>query len=75
MSNDQPSPPTTSETPTHIPWDGPKGWGAAAFIVCLALALVFSAYTIHKKTFKPWRDPTNVGGDTPKPTSVAIPQQ
>jgi hypothetical protein len=70
MSND-PHPPTR----THIPWEGPKGWGAAAFIVCLALALVFSAYTIHKRTFKPFRDPTNVDGDVPASVSPAAPHQ
>jgi hypothetical protein len=70
MSNDPQSPP-----PRHIPWEGPKGWGYAAFIVLLALALVFTAYTIHQRTFKPFRDPTNVDGDTPASVSPAAPHQ
>ena len=70
MSNEPHSP-----TPRHIPWEGPKGWGYAAFIVLLALALVFSAYTIHQRTFKPFRDPTNVDGDTPASVSTAAPHQ
>jgi hypothetical protein len=72
MSNDPHSP---TPTPRHIPWEGPKGWGYAAFIVLLALALVFSAYTIHQRTFKPFRDPTNVDGDTPASVSPAAPHQ
>jgi hypothetical protein len=68
MSNDPQLPP--SDIPTYVPWTGPKGWGNAAFIVILAAALAFSAYTIHKKTFKPFRDPTNVTGDREVPAAV-----
>jgi|GEM_PF-2637648 len=62
--------------PTHVPWDGPKGWGFATFIVALSIAMVFGAWTIHKATFKSPRDPTNVDGDhpatdTPKITAPA----
>jgi hypothetical protein len=71
MSNDPHLPP--SDTPTYVPWTGPKGWGNAAFIVILALVLVFTAYTIHKRTFKPFRDPTNVDGDRPTPAMVTQP--
>jgi hypothetical protein len=48
----------------YIPFPGPRGWGAAAFIVLLAAALVFGAYSIHKATYKPPTDPTNLDGVT-----------
>jgi hypothetical protein len=70
MSTDPHSP-----SPTHIPWEGPKGWGYAAFIVLLAAALVFAAYSIHRATFKPFRDPTNVDGDVPASVSPGAPRQ
>jgi hypothetical protein len=55
---------TTPQPPEdrYIPFPGPRGWGGATFIVLLAAALVFSAYSIHKATFKPPTDPTNLDG-------------
>ena len=35
-----------------------QGWGAGAFIVALALALVFTAYYIHTRTFRSPNDPS-----------------
>ena len=57
---------TTSQPPEdrYVPFAGPKGWGPAAFIVFLAAALYFGAYSIHKATFKPPTDPTNLDGVT-----------
>ncbi len=57
---------TTQQLPEdrYVPFAGPKGWGAAAFIVLLAAALVFGAYSIHKATYKPPTDPTNLDGVT-----------
>jgi hypothetical protein len=70
MANDPQLPP--SDIPTYVPWTGPSGWGVAAFIVLLAAALVFGAYTIHQRTWKPFRDPTNVTGDrAPEPVQAA----
>ena len=34
-----------------------QGWGVAAFIVALALACTFTAYYIHKTTFRSPNDP------------------
>jgi hypothetical protein len=57
---------TTPQPPEdrYIPFRGPRGWGAAAFIVLLAAALVFGAYSIHTATYKPPTDPTNLDGVT-----------
>lgn len=57
---------TTPHAPEdrYVPFPGPQGWGAAAFIVLLAAALVFGAYSIHKATYKPPTDPTNLDGVT-----------
>jgi hypothetical protein len=57
---------TTLQAPEdrYVPFAGPKGWGAAAFIVLLAGALYFGAYSIHKATFQPPTDPTNLDGVT-----------
>lgn len=35
-----------------------QGWGAAAFIVALALTLTFTAYYIHTRTFRSPNDPS-----------------
>ncbi|HEX2781342.1 MAG TPA: hypothetical protein VHM30_17705 [Gemmatimonadaceae bacterium] len=35
-----------------------QGWGAAAFIVALALFCTFSAYYIHQRTFRSPNDPS-----------------
>ncbi len=43
-----------------MPFEGPRGWGVALFIVALAAALATAAYTIHKATYKSPRDPTNI---------------
>jgi hypothetical protein len=64
-TNSNPSP-----APTHVPWEGPKGWGFAAFICILSAAMVFGAWTIHKATYKSPRDPTNVDGDHPAQSSA-----
>lgn len=45
----------------YIPFQGPRGWGVAAFIVLLTAALAFGAYSVHKATFKPPTDPTAIG--------------
>jgi hypothetical protein len=42
----------------YIPFPGPQGWRVAAFIVLLAAALYFGAYSIHNATYKPPTDPT-----------------
>ena len=57
---------TTTPPPEdrYIPFPGPRGWGGATFIVLLVVALVFSAWSIHKATFKPPTDPTNLDGVT-----------
>lgn len=44
----------------RIPFEGPRGWGVALFIVALSAALYFTAYSIHKATYKNPRDPTDV---------------
>jgi hypothetical protein len=41
------------------PRNNAQGWGVAALIVGLALACVFTAFTIHTRTY---RDPTNPMG-------------
>jgi hypothetical protein len=57
---------TTPQAPEdrYVPFPGPKGWGAAAFITLLAAAIAFGAYSIHKATYKPPTDPTNLDGVT-----------
>ena len=40
-----------------------QGWGVAAFIVVLALALVAGAFTIHKRTYHSPNDPTAPSGE------------
>ena len=35
-----------------------QGWGVAAFIVLLALACTFGAWTLHKKTYRSPNDPS-----------------
>lgn len=51
---------TGQPTDRHVPFEGPRGWGVALFIVALAAALATAAYTIHKATYKSPRDPTNI---------------
>jgi len=46
----------------RIAFPGPQGWGFAAFIVVLTASLAFGAYSIHKATYKPPTDPTNLDG-------------
>jgi hypothetical protein len=43
------------------PNNNAQGWGIAALIVLLALVCAFSAFTIHKRTY---RDPTNPLGES-----------
>jgi hypothetical protein len=50
----------------HIPFQQ-EGWGAAAFVVLLAIATASGAFYVHKKTYK---HPTDVrfhaaGTETP----------
>jgi hypothetical protein len=54
--------PDSAPDDRHVAFPGPQGWGAAAFIVILAASLVFGAYTIHKATYKPPTDPTDISG-------------
>jgi hypothetical protein len=56
------TPDSSSQDGRYIPFPGPQGWGAATFIVLLAASLVFGAYSIHKATYKPPTDPTDVPG-------------
>jgi hypothetical protein len=45
-----------------------QGWGVAAFIVVLALALTFTAHWIHERTYRSPTDPTApVGTEEHKP--------
>jgi len=44
----------------HVPFDGPRGWGIAFFVVALAAALAFTAHAIFKATYKNPRDPTAI---------------
>lgn len=40
-----------------------QGWGVAAFIVVLAIACTFGAWTLHKETYRSPNDPAApVGG-------------
>jgi hypothetical protein len=48
----------------YVPFPGPKGLVPAVATVLLAAALVFGAYSIHKATYKPPTDPTNLDGVT-----------
>ena len=42
----------------RVPVDNNKqGWGVAAFVVLLAVAAAFSAWTIHKRTYQHPRAP------------------
>jgi hypothetical protein len=54
----------TSTDPSHngryIPYPGPQGWGFAAFICVLTAALYFTAFQIHKATYRDPRDPSTV---------------
>ena len=43
------------------PHNNAQGWGIAALVVLLALVCAFSAFTIHKRTY---RDPTNPLGES-----------
>ncbi len=44
----------------HVPFEGPRGWGVALFVVALAAALAITAHAIYKATYKSPRDPTDV---------------
>jgi hypothetical protein len=48
--------PATSNTGRYVPFKQ-EGWGAALFIVLLALASAATATYVHKTTYKP---PTDV---------------
>ena len=45
----------------YVAWPGNQGWGFAAFIVILAAACYFGAYSIHNATYRSPRDPTTIG--------------
>jgi hypothetical protein len=47
----------------YIPWPGPQGWGMAAFISILTIALYVTAYQIHKATYRDPRLPTTIPSD------------
>jgi hypothetical protein len=50
----------------YVPARTNQGWGVAALIVLLALALITGATVIHKRTYKPPTDPTwRAAGDRP----------
>jgi hypothetical protein len=51
----------------YVQFPGPKGLVPAVATVLLAAALVFGAYSIHKATYKPPTDPTNLDGVTQTP--------
>jgi hypothetical protein len=42
----------------YVPANTNGGWPVAGGIILLALIFIFSAYTIHKKTYKHPTDPT-----------------
>jgi len=44
----------------YVPFRGPEGWGVAAFICILSAALYFTAYRIHKATYRDPRLPTTI---------------
>ena len=45
--------------PIHVPANNnAQGWGVGAFIIALALALTFTAYYIHLRTFRSPNDPS-----------------
>ena len=52
--------PTDSNEGRHNPFPGPQGWGMAAFICILTAALYFTAYEIHKATYRDPRLPTTI---------------
>lgn len=52
--------PTKTDEGRYTPYPGQQGWGFAAFICILTAALYFSAYMIHKATYKRPTDPTNI---------------
>ncbi len=52
-----------SNTGRYIPWPGPQGWGMAAFISILTIALYVTAYQIHKATYRDPRLPTTIPSD------------
>jgi hypothetical protein len=47
----------------YIPWPGPQGWGMAAFISILTIALYVTAYQIHKATYRDPRLPSTIPSD------------
>jgi hypothetical protein len=47
----------------YIPWPGTQGWGVAAFISILTIALYVTAYQIHKATYRDPRLPTTIPAD------------
>jgi hypothetical protein len=47
----------------YIPWPGTRGWGVAAFISILTIALYVTAYQIHKATYRDPRLPTTIPAD------------
>lgn len=48
---------------TRVPVNNNKqGWGVAGFIVVLALATAFTAWTIHKRTYVHPRSPISTLG-------------
>ncbi|GEM_PF-3461768 len=50
----------SGHTGRYIPFPGPQGWGAAAFICILTAALYFAAFEIHKATYRDPRDPSTI---------------
>lgn len=55
--------PNRSNEGRYIPFPGPQGWGAAAFISILTIALYVGAYAIHKATYRDPRLPTTIPAD------------
>jgi hypothetical protein len=47
---------TTTPAATHVPFKQ-GGWGVALFIVLLAVGSAFTAFYVHKTTYRP---PTDV---------------
>jgi len=47
----------------YIPYPGNRGWGVAAFISILSIALYITAYAIHKATYRDPRLPNTIPAD------------
>ena len=49
---------TTDHTDRYVPADTNGGWGIAAGVIALAVALIVAVTIIHKRTYKPPTDPS-----------------